>query len=390
VHACILAYTFYESDNRVRRYAETLARRGDKVDVIALRGDSSPTVEVLNNVRLYKIQMRARNETGRFSYLFRHLLFFWRSMFFLAIKDMEDHYDLVHVHSVPDFEVFAAWFPKIRGAKLILDIHDLVPEFYASKFRVKPDSRLTRLLLLVERWSAGFADHVIAANHLWRDRLLARSVKDAKCTAILNYPDGTIFYRRGRTRADRKFIMVYPGSLNHHQGVDLAIRALARIKDQAPQAELHIYGGGDQAGNLRKLAGELGLAERVRFNDGVSITEVAPIMENADLGIVPKRTDGFGNEAFSTKVLEFMALGVPVVVCDSAVDRYYFTDRVVTFFKGNDEAHLAECVLEMIQDKAKREAQVKRADDFVRAFDWDLRKSEYLGLVDTLVQSAKD
>jgi glycosyltransferase involved in cell wall biosynthesis len=182
--------------------------------------------------------------------------------------------------------------------------------------------------------------------------------------------------------------MVYPGTLNRHQGVDLALRALARIKDQAPQAELHIYGGGNEAYNLKKLVGELGLAERVRFNDGVSITEVAPIIEDADLGIVPKRTDGFGNEAFSTKVLEFMAMGVPVVVSDSAVDRYYFTDQVVTFFKGNDEAHLAQCVLEMIQDTPRRQAQVKRADDFVRKFDWDIRKSEYLGLVDTLVQSA--
>ena len=107
---------------------------------------------------------------------------------------------------------------------------------------------------------------------------------------------------------------------------------------------------------------------------------MAPIIEDADLGIVPKRTDGFGNEAFSTKVLEFMAMGVPVVVSDSAVDRYYFTDRVVTFFKGNDEAHLAECVLEMIQDTAKREAQVKRADDFVRTFDWEAPKERILGV----------
>ena len=389
MHVCMLAYTFYESDNRVRRYAETLARRGDKVDVIALRGNSSPRVEILSNVRLYKIQASARNETGRFSYLFRHLLFFWRSMFFLAIKDMKDHYDLVHVHSVPDFEVFAAWFPKARGAKLILDIHDLVPEFYASKFRARPDSLAMRLLLFIERISAQFADHVIAANHIWRDRLVARSVKDAKCTAILNYPDGAIFFRRGRTRTDGKFIIVYPGTLNYHQGVDLAVRALARIKDQVPQAELHIYGRGNEAGNLRKLAGELGLAGRVIFNDTVRLTDVAPIIENADLGIVPKRTDGFGNEAFSTKVLEFMTLGVPVVVCDSAVDRYYFTDRVVTFFKGNDEAHLAECMLEMIRDTAKREAQVKRADDFVKSFDWDLRKSEYLRLVDNLIQPAK-
>ncbi len=388
MHACMLAYTFYESDNRVRRYAETLARRGDRVDVIALQGNAGPKMEIINNVRLFRIQKRVRNETSRFSYLFRLFQFFWRSMFFLAMKDMEDHYDLVHVHSVPDFEVFAAWFPKARGAKLILDIHDLVPELYASKFDARPGSRLNRPLLLVERLSARFADHVIAANHIWRDRLLARSVNAAKCTAILNYPDGSIFYRRGRMRTDGKFIMLYPGSLNRHQGMDLAIRALARIKDRFPQVELHIYGDGSEAGNLRKLAGELGLAERVRFCEGVRLTEVPQIMENTDLGIVPKRTDGFGNEAFSTKVLEFMALGVPVVVSDSAVDRYYFTDRVVTFFKGNDEQDLTECLIEMIQDTAKREAQVKRAGEFVKTFDWDLRKDEYLGLVDTLVRSA--
>jgi glycosyltransferase involved in cell wall biosynthesis len=385
----MLAYTHYEFDNRIRQYAETLVRRGDRVDVIALRGESGPKVEIINNVRVFKIQTRARNETGKFSYLFRLIRFFWRSMFFLAIKDMQDHYDLVHVHSVPDFEVLAAWFPKARRAKLILDIHDLLPEFYASKFHAKPDSRAVRLLLLVERISARFADHVIAANDIWRDRLLARSVKDAKCTAILNYPDGSIFCRHGRTRTDGKFIIVYPGTLNHHQGVDLAIRALARIKDQVPQAELHIYARGKETDNLSKLAGELGLAERVRFNHWVGTTEVVPIIENADLGVVPKRTDGFGNEAFSTKVLEFMALGVPVVVSDSAVDRYYFTDRVVTFFKGNDEVDLADRLLEMIRNTAKREAQVKRADDFIRTFDWDRRKSEYLGLVDTLVQSAK-
>lgn len=108
----MLAYTFYESDNRVRRYAETLARRGDRVDVIALQGNAGPKMEIINNVRLFRIQKRVRNETSRFSYLFRLFQFFWRSMFFLAMKDMEDHYDLVHVHSVPDFEVFAAWFPK--------------------------------------------------------------------------------------------------------------------------------------------------------------------------------------------------------------------------------------------------------------------------------------
>lgn len=194
MRVCMLAYTFYEFDNRVRRYAETLARRGDSVDVIALRYRSTPKTELINNVRVFRIQERIVNETGRLTYFFRILRFFFHSMFFLAAKDLKAHYDLVHVHSVPDFEVFAAWFPKLRGAKLILDIHDLVPEFYASKFGTKGKSAGKQLLVFVERLSAAFADHVIAANDIWRDRLLSRSVEQGKCTAIANYPDRAIFF----------------------------------------------------------------------------------------------------------------------------------------------------------------------------------------------------
>jgi glycosyltransferase involved in cell wall biosynthesis len=182
--------------------------------------------------------------------------------------------------------------------------------------------------------------------------------------------------------------MLYPGTLSYHQGLDIAIRALARIKDQAPHAELHIYGQGDQLNSLVRLANDLGLEGRVQFHEPVPLTEMARIMENADLGIVPKRTDGFGNEAFSTKTLEFMALGVAVIVSDSAIDRYYFNDSVVKFFRGNDDKDLAQSMLDLIRDPELRERQVRHANEFIKRFDWDVRKDRYLELVDTLVRPA--
>lgn len=95
--------------------------------------------------------------------------------------------------------------------------------------------------------SAAFADHVIAANHVWQKRLQERSVGDSKLTTILNFPDVEIFQRRGRSRSDQRFIVLYPGSLNYHQGLDIAIRAFSLIKDQAPEAEFHIYGSGNSS-----------------------------------------------------------------------------------------------------------------------------------------------
>ena len=109
---------------------------------------------------------------------------------------------------------------------MILDIHDIVPEFYASKFKVSERSFVFRMLLLAEKLSAKYANHVIISNHLWRTKLIQRSVRPEKCTAIINYPDPSIFSCRPRRVAatDGDFVMCYPGTLNSHQGVDIAIR----------------------------------------------------------------------------------------------------------------------------------------------------------------------
>ena len=382
---CMVAYTFYEQDNRVRRYAETLAKRGDRVDVVALRSGGQPSKEVVDGVCIYRIQRRVINEKGKFTYLGKLLFFFLRSFVFLTWKQLQERYDLIHVHSVPDFEVFAALFPKLTGSKIILDIHDLVPEFYVTKFKTNSNSLIFKLLVSLERMSASFADHVIAANHIWLKRLYERSVRSADCTVILNFPDTDIFHPRGRNRNDCKFIMVYPGSLNYHQGVDIAVRAFALIADRCPQAEFHIYGGGKNAHFLSSLIAELRLQERVFLKGGRTLHEISSIIENCDLGVVSKRSDGFGNEAFSTKIFEFMALDIPVIVPETTIDRYYFNDSIVKFFHANDEKSLAEAMLQMINNPGQRQELVRNAREFIKGYTWEKNKGIYLDLVDSLV-----
>lgn len=382
---CMVAYTFYEQDNRVRRYAEALARRGDQVDAIALRTEGQPFKEVVEGVTVYRIQRRSVTEKGKLTYLAKLLLFLVRSFFFLTWKQLTERYDLVHVHSVPDFEVFAALVPKLLGAKVILDIHDLVPEFYLSKFKTSEDSPSFKILVAIEGMSASFADHVIAANHLWLKKLYKRSVRSEVCTVILNYPDTAIFHFRGRCRKDGKFIMVYPGSLNYHQGVDIAVRAFALIAAQIPEAEFHIYGGGEQTRLLESLIVELGLQKSVMLKGSRSLQEIAVIMENSDLGVVSKRADGFGNEAFSTKIFEFMSLDVPVIVPNTAIDSYYFNDSLVKFFQANNEKCLAEAMLQMVKNPDERQALVRNAHEFIKGYTWDKNQGVYFDLVDSLV-----
>jgi glycosyltransferase involved in cell wall biosynthesis len=385
----MLAYTFYETDNRVRRYAEALVKRGDQVDAIALAHETQSYSEVIQGVRVFRIQKRVIDETGPVSYLIKLLLFFFRSAWLLTVRHLREPYDIIHVHSVPDFEVFATLIPRLMGARVILDIHDIVPEFYASKFKVGKRSLIFQLLVFLERLSIAYSSHVIISNHLWYEKLVRRSVRPGKCTTIINYPDPSIFWRRPHpapTNAD--FVMCYPGTLNWHQGLDLAIDAMSLLRDRAPNLRLLIVGDGPDREKLRGMIRQLHLEDRVFLKGFVPLEQIAEIMAAIDLGVVPKRKDSFGNEAFSTKIMEFMAMNVPVIASRTRIDEYYFTEQMVQFFESDRAEDLAAKIFDLMQNPVRRMALCACSSEFIAQNNWDMKKHEYLDLVDRLVASS--
>jgi glycosyltransferase involved in cell wall biosynthesis len=384
---CMVTHSDFLSDARVSRYAEALAQRGDHVDVLALRRSPElPAKETLGNIDLFRLQPRyGKTETSRLSHLLPVMRFLVTSSFWLLRHHQRRRYDLLHIHNVPDFLVFAAWYPKLTGAKIILDIHDLVPEFYSSKFGAHSRSLGTCLLKAIERVSASFADHVIISNHLWRDTYSSRNHLNGKCSVFINNVDSRVFCPRPHTRSDGKVIVLFPGGLQWHQGLDIAIRAFCKVRTQLPNAEFHIYGDGNMKGDLLKLAKELELTDAVRFFNPLPVRQIAEVMADADLGIVPKRADSFGNEAYSTKIMEFMSLGIPTVVSSTKIDRFYFDNSVVRFFESGNVDALSDAMLELIRDRQLRRRLAANGLDYVARNNWDSRRPAYLDLVDLLV-----
>ncbi|MFC1888621.1 glycosyltransferase family 4 protein [Thermodesulfobacteriota bacterium] len=383
----MVAYTFYENDGRVIRYAQALRGRGDEVDVISLRRPNQSDYDEINQISIYRVQTRHSDEKkGKLNYLVRLVKFLIRSSRMLMRLNKRHKYDLIHVHSVPDFQVFAAWWCKLRGSKIILDIHDIVPEFYASKFTISKDSLVFKMLVWVERASIAFSDHVIIANDIWKERLLSRSVKnDKKCTSIINYPDTAMFKRdRPVRKSQKKFVLLYPGTINHHQGLDIAVKAFSLIKNEIPEAEFQIYGEGPDKEKIKVLINELRLNDRIEIMDPLPILQIIELMSKADLGIVPKRSDGFGDEAFSTKTMEFMALGVPVVISNTKIDRYYFNEDIAFFFNSGDERDLAQNILNIYQNEALRHLRASNALAFIENNNWEIKKKIYFNIVDRI------
>jgi glycosyltransferase involved in cell wall biosynthesis len=384
-----VAYTFYEADNRVIRYAREMVALGHSVDVIALRKSGQRFVETVDGVRVLRIQQRSITETAAAVYLAKLLWFLVKSTTVLTGLTVRHRYDLVHVHNIPDFLVFSALVPKLTGARLILDIHDVVPELYCGKFGVTDGSAIFKSLVAVERASCSFANHVIVANDLWHATVARRSSR--RCTTILNYPDVSVFKPVAPEcrRADGRFLVLSPGSLNYHQGVDVAVRAFSLVAGQMPGSEFHIYGEGPMRPRLVRLVDELGLKDRVAIHDRVSIGDMAAVIASSDAGVVPKRADGFGNEAFSTKILEFMASGVPVIVSRTRVDQHHFDHTIVRFFASGDERDLAAAMVDTYYNRSEATQRAAAARTFALRNSWQQRGIEYRSLVESLVSSPR-
>jgi len=383
---CMITHSFYEGDNRVIRYAEALAQRGDEVEIFALRRQPDlPREEVISGVKVFRVQDRfGKHERSKFSYIYPLLRFFLVSSWHLTRRHWHAPYQLVHAHNIPDFVVFAAWLPKLTGARIVLDIHDIVPEFFASKFHMRQNALLVRGLKWAERISAAFAHHVILANHLWLDRYVARSAPRDKCSIFINNVDSNVFKPAPHVSSNGRQIIIFPGGLQWHQGLDIAIRAFEKLRHRLPQSEFHIYGDGNMKPELQKLTQELGLNGSVRFHDPLPLRQIAAVMAQADLGVVPKRADSFGNEAYSTKIMEFMSVGVPVVISSTKIDRYYFDDSVARFFQSGSEDELAEAMHEVLSNEQLRREMVARATVYADRNSWKHRKTDYLMLVDSL------
>ncbi len=386
---CAIAYTFYEKDYRVRRYAEALTGHANRVDVIALKDKDNEKHSALNGVNVYHIYGRNFEERGPFSYLFNILRFFIKGTGILVSRHLRYRYKVIHIHNVPDFLVFMAFIPKLLGAQIILDIHDILPEFYCQKFDKRFHSFLGKALLFTENVSVRFSNHVIVANDLWRKKIILRDkILPRDCTTLLNYPNLKFFRAYSHRQNNSHYRIVYPGTISRHHGLDVAFRALAIVKKELPTVRLDIYCRRRRIyyNWLISLIDNLGLRENVSFLEPVMNEMLGEILANGSLGIVPKRGGVFASEAFSTKIFEFMAADLPVVASRTKIDEYYFDDSMIMFFEPENHEDLARCIIELHKNPKKGRSLANNAKKFVAKNNWETKKQIYLDLVDQLLR----
>ena len=388
----VVVFSHYPSDPRPRRAAEVLVQLGMKVEVLCLVQDKGESRhEVYNGVNIRRISLK-RRRGGKFSYVFQYSSFIFISFVILAFRSLRRRYDLVHVHNMPDVLVFAALIPRIFGAKVILDLHDPMPELMKTIYNLKPESLAVRLLKKFERWSIHFADVVLTVNQACQKLFASRGCPPEKIHVVMNSPDEGIFKYRDaqrslseRTRTE-PFVIMYHGSLVERHGLDIGVRALGLIQEAIPLAELRIYG--QRTPFLDRVLNSVqgsSLEKSVRYLGPRTLEQIAGAIDECDVGIIPNRRSIFTEINTPTRIFEYLSRGKPVIAPAVPGIQDYFSDGQLVFFQLGDANDLARR-LEFVRLNPEAVAKtVELGQAVYRNHRWSEEQIKFTNLVDELL-----
>lgn len=382
-------HSSYPGDPRPRRAAEALTVEGASVEVICLREtDEEAEHESFNGVQITRISLR-RHRGGKLSYVLQYALFTLLSGVILAGRSCKRRYDLVHVHNMPDLLVFSALVPKALGAKVILDLHDPMPELMMSIFGLREDSCSVWLLKKLEKWSVRFADAVLTANEAFKKVFSARGCPPEKISVVMNSPDETLFpYREvssqglGGLNTSKPFVIMYHGSLVERHGLDLAVSALRKIKESIPSAELRIYGR--KTPFLERVLDSVRKSElyaAVRYLGPKKLDQIPEAIRDCDIGVIPNRRSIFTELNTPTRILEFLSQGKPVIAPRTRGILDYFSPQQLVFFELGDTDDLAAKMEYVFRHPHEMAGIVERGKEAYRRYKWSGERLRFLSLV---------
>jgi len=389
---CLVVQNVYDIDCRVRRKAEALVSAGYSVDVLALTPAHGKMTYTLNGVNVYTVSL-GKKRGSLIRYFFEYAAFFLWVLVRVVLLMQHRRYIVVDVNTLPDFLIFAVVPARWMGAKLILDMHEITPEFYMSKYGVAEDSRLVRLLQFLEKISFDCADRVITITEPIQTLLVGRGLPSPKTMVLMNAADEARFSMNSRAAAldDRShvFVMLYHGTLTKIYGLDIAIEAFSMVHEEMPGAELWILGSGPEKGVLAGLAQERGLTSKVNLVGQVPSEDIPAWLNKCDVGVLPIRRDVFLDFAFPNKLPEFITMGKPVLMSRLRTIRYYFSEDALSYFEPNDSADLAERMVQLYRDRGLCTRLAARATQEYAPIRWDVMKERYLKLIEDLAGSGR-
>lgn len=389
--AAMVLFSYYPADPRPRRAADALLKEGMSVDLICLKDENASKRETLNGISVYRLPV-THTRGGKLAYAYEYSAFILMSMAILGLRSLRRRYDLVYVNNMPDILVLSSMIPKMLGAKVILDLHDPMPELMMTIFGLDRRSLAVRLMALLEKWSIASANLVLTVNIACKRIFSSRSCPAEKIGIVMNSPDEDVFplqsepLRTHNQTANKRFVIMYHGSIVERNGLDLAIDALALVRKRVPAAELRIYGR--KTPFLKQVMEGVrsrGLDESVRYLGGKRLEELVQDIADCDVGIIPNHQNAFTEINTPTRIFEYLARGKPVIAPRTSGIQDYFDPESLIFFESGNARDLAQKIEFVYSHPDETTEVAKRGQQVYLAHTWSQERETLVSLVSELL-----
>jgi glycosyltransferase involved in cell wall biosynthesis len=379
------------ADARVWAECRTLAGAGFDVVAVCPRGkewDRAP-FERRDGIEIHRFPLRYAG--GPLGYALEYTSAFGQ-MWRLSRRLSRDRaFTVVHAANPPDFLLLAAWPLRRRGARLVFDQHDLVPELCASRFGA-PGRALAPLARALERRSFWLADVVIAVNESHRAVAMTRGAKSAEDVFVVrNGPDLSVFRAQApdpSLKRGKPHLLAYVGNMEPQDGVEHGVRALARLHQSRDDWHAAFLGGGSELGRLQALARELGLEDALEFTGFVERSQVVRTLASCDVCLAPEPLTPYNDASTMIKIAEYMAMSRPVVAFDLKESRFS-ADGAALYVRPNDEQDFADAIEALLDDPGRRETMGRRGRERVETqLAWPHSERELLRAYQRVLRQA--
>ena len=332
----VIAYTTFSTDTRVQKEANAAAEAGYSLDIYTLDDENVSDYSNFNFKNSHILQYKGQS---KLKYSLSYVKFFLFCLFSLSLNFLKSRYKYVHIHNMPNFLVFAALVPRLLGSKIILDIHDLMPEIFSVKFKLPRSHSLIKMLYAEERLSAKFANKIIATNKFHIERFKENKIDNGKITEIINVADNKVFYPpENKNFYSEKLYLAYPSTLAKRLGIDDLIEAVEILNKKGLNIFLNIYGDGEYRADIIKNIKEKKLDHVITLtNSFISLEQLSLELDKAHIGIIPLPSNLSNDIAMPVKMYEFFAKKVCVVASDLPLMKTCFNSSVVFFAESNAE-----------------------------------------------------
>ena len=376
----MVVQNYFPQDIRVLKMAHTAKRAGHRVSVVSINNGNQKKRETVDDITVYRMALK-KNRGSTIRYLFEYILFFFYACYKLNSIDRRSTINLVHINTLPDFLVFSALIQKIKGVPIILDMHEIWPEFSMSKFNLGKHHPLIYILRFIEKISLLFADNIITVNDPIKNVFHERSVPGKPISIVMNTVDESIV-PQAQKRKHKTFSCVYHGTLTELYGLDIAIRGFAKACASNQNMTFNIFGDGQNKDKLDKLCHSLDIKKQVIFHGLLDHQAMMDALAGMDLGILAPKKDVFLDLSFSNKLAEYMFLRIPVVSSNLYTTQYYFNDTQVLFFKSGNIEDLSAKISFAFHHRDAITETANNAFKKIQTMSWTVMSKRYLALID--------